>query len=95
MSRRISDPTQFDEHRSRGDSQYPPLVETLETFLSELEVEKIIVADETRAVCPHLFNQVEELFPGLPMDTMPLIEFKSSARRARRYALASLPLLPS
>jgi D-ribose pyranase len=61
----------------------PPFLKTLETVLTELEVEKIIVADETREVSPDLFKQIEDLFPGLPMDTMPHLKFKEVAREAR------------
>ena len=61
----------------------PPFLKTLETILTELEVEKIIVADETREVSPDLFLQIDELFPGLPMDTMPHIKFKEVARDTR------------
>ena len=61
----------------------PPFRETLETILTELEVEKIIVAEETRQVSPELFQRIVELFSGLPMDTMPHIEFKKVARDAR------------
>ena len=61
----------------------PPFLKTLETILTELEVEKIIVADETREVNPDLFKQIEGLFPGLSMDTVPHIKFKEVARDAR------------
>jgi D-ribose pyranase len=61
----------------------PPFLETLKTILTELEVEKIIVADETREVSPELFKEIEELFPGIPMETMPHIEFKKVACDAR------------
>lgn len=61
----------------------PPFLETLKTILTELEVEKIIVAEETKRVSPELFQKIMELFPGLPMDTMPHVEFKKVAREAR------------
>jgi D-ribose pyranase len=61
----------------------PPFLKTLETVLTELEVEKIIVADETREVSPDLFKQIVELFPGQSMDTIPHIQFKEVARDAR------------
>jgi D-ribose pyranase len=61
----------------------PPFLETLKTILTELEVEKTIVAEETTQVSPDLFQKIVELFLGLPMDTMPHIEFKKVAREAR------------
>ena len=61
----------------------PPFLKTLETILAELEVEKIIVADETREVSPDLFKQIEKLFPGLPLETLPHTKFKEVAREAR------------
>jgi D-ribose pyranase len=61
----------------------PPFLKTLKTILTELEVEKIIVAEETKEVSPDLFKKIEKLFPGLPMDTMPHIKFKEIARDAR------------
>jgi D-ribose pyranase len=61
----------------------PPFLETLETILTELEVEKIIVASETKKVSPGLFKKIEELFPVIPMENMPHVEFKKVARDAR------------
>lgn len=61
----------------------PPFLETLKTILTELEVEKILVAEETREVSPELFKQIEALFPGIPMDNMPHVAFKEIAQDAR------------
>jgi len=61
----------------------PPFLVTLKTILTELEVEKIIVAEETREVSPGLFKEIEGLFPDIPMETMPHIEFKQAAQDAR------------
>lgn len=61
----------------------PPFLETLKVILTELEVEKIIVAEETKRVSPQLFASIKELFPDLPLELMPHVEFKKVAREAR------------
>jgi D-ribose pyranase len=61
----------------------PPFLETLKTILTELEVEKIIVAVETKEMSPELFKKTLELFPGLPVETVPHTEFKEIAHGAR------------
>jgi len=61
----------------------PPFLETLKAILTELEVEKIIVAEQTRQVSPDHFRKIEALLPGIPMDTMAHVEFKKLAQEAR------------
>lgn len=61
----------------------PPFLETLKTILTELDVERVIIAEETRQVSPDLFRKIEGLFPGVPLETLPHVEFKKSAREAR------------
>ena len=61
----------------------PPFLETLKTILTELEVERVIVAEETRQSNPDVFKEIEKIFAGLPLETLPHIEFKETAREAR------------
>lgn len=62
---------------------FHPLLKTLETIRTELEVEEIIIADDPIEVSPDLFKRVEESFNGLTMDNMPHFKFKEVAREAR------------
>lgn len=60
----------------------PPFLATLKAILTELEVEKIIVAKETEEANPALFHQIKELFAGFLLQTMPHSEFKKLTRDA-------------
>jgi D-ribose pyranase len=55
----------------------PGLLETVETLAGELQVEKVVVAQETAAVSPHIEEGLKQLFPDAEWTTMPHEEFKA------------------
>ncbi len=54
----------------------PSFIQTLETILGELFVEKAIVAEEMKEVSPHMFEAVLETLDGVPVDMVPHVLFK-------------------
>jgi D-ribose pyranase len=61
----------------------PSFLDTLDVILTELQVEKLIIARETREVSPTMYGAILKRFPGLPVEEMPHVEFKAVAVRAR------------
>lgn len=61
----------------------PGLWETLEAVLSEMTVEKAILAQETTEVSPSLHQQWIEALPGIPWETISHEELKELTRKAK------------
>lgn len=61
----------------------PGFLETLDTVLSELEVEKIILAEEVKTVSPDMNDEIVKRFPDLPIEYVPHVEFKQQTKQAR------------
>lgn len=61
----------------------PGFLETLDTVLTELIVEKIILAEEIKTISPHMNEEILKRFPGIPVEYMPHVEFKQNTRQAR------------
>ncbi|MFQ5421231.1 MAG: D-ribose pyranase [Anaerolineae bacterium] len=55
----------------------PPFVDTLRVVLSELQVEKAIVAEEVISVSPHIFSAIKDLLGNAPIETIPHAAFKA------------------
>jgi D-ribose pyranase len=55
----------------------PGFLETVETLAGELQVEKVVVAQETAAVSPHIEEGLKQLFPDAEWATLPHEEFKA------------------
>jgi D-ribose pyranase len=55
----------------------PGFLETVETLAGELQVEKVVVAQETAAVSPHVEEGLKQLFPDAEWATVPHEEFKA------------------
>jgi D-ribose pyranase len=55
----------------------PGFLETVETLVKELQVEKVVVATETAAISPHIEQRLRQLFPDAEWSTTPHEEFKS------------------
>jgi D-ribose pyranase len=58
-------------------------LETLKTVLQEMQVERIILADETSRVSPHIQAAIQELLPNTPVQTVSHQELKDLTRDAR------------
>ena len=61
----------------------PRFLDVLKVVIGELEVEKIILAEETQKVSPAMYSEIMKLFPGVPVETMPHVEFKKKTRECR------------
>ncbi|NHC40761.1 D-ribose pyranase [Bacillus sp. MM2020_1] len=61
----------------------PSFLETLDTVLTELEVERIILAEEVKTVSPEMHDQIVSRFPNLPIEYVPHVEFKQQTKQAR------------
>ncbi len=64
-------------------SGIPGFLETLETVLTEMAVEKAIIADEMQDVSPQLFAALKERLGEIPIETTPHTQFKEMTRDAR------------
>ena len=54
----------------------PSFLETLEVVLSELYVEKVIVAEEMRSVSPQMFEAFKTKIGEVPIELIPHVAFK-------------------
>ena len=54
----------------------PRFLETLEVVLQELEVERVVVADEMQQFDNGVYEGVQRLLPDVPMDSVPHERFK-------------------
>jgi D-ribose pyranase len=61
----------------------PGFLETLRVVLEEVQVEGAILAEEMIRINPGLFEQVKDLLPDIPLETIPHAEFKNQTRKAR------------
>lgn len=61
----------------------PGFVETLGVILTEMQVERIILAEETRQVSPHIQEAIAELLPGVPVKVVSHQELKQLCANAR------------
>jgi D-ribose pyranase len=61
----------------------PTLLDTLRVVLTEMRVERAIVAEEMLKVSPNLYQAVEELLGDVPIETVTHLVFKEHTRSAR------------
>ncbi|MEN6410048.1 MAG: D-ribose pyranase [Anaerolineaceae bacterium] len=73
-------PRRIDLALTRG---VPGFLQTLEVILSELNVERIIIARETAQVSPQIFEAVKRLLPNIPVEQISHEEFKRTTASAR------------
>ncbi len=62
---------------------FPRFLDVLKAVSGELSVEKIILAEETQKVSPEMYKSIIELFPDIPIETMPHVDFKRKTKEAR------------
>jgi D-ribose pyranase len=60
-------------------------LDTLRVVLSELQVERIIVAEETRRVSPAVWESIQHLLPNVPVDWVSHEEFKAQTAGSRAF----------
>jgi len=61
----------------------PTFLETLRVVLTEMYVEKAIVAEEMLEKSLALYGQLKELLGSTPVEVIPHIDFKQQTRSAR------------
>lgn len=61
----------------------PSFAQVLEAIASELRVEEIVVASETFDANPDALCAIEANFPGVPVISVPHVEFKALTRETR------------
>lgn len=62
----------------------PKFLDVLKAVLSEVVVEKIILAEEVKTISPHMHQEILALFPAdIEVVYMPHVEFKNNTKRAR------------
>lgn len=73
-------PRRIDLALTRG---VPGFIQTLEAVLTELRVERIIIARETGEVSPQILAQIEQLLPDVPVQQLSHEKFKQVTSSAR------------
>ena len=61
----------------------PSFLETLSAVLTELKVERIMIASEMRQASPGLYRAIENLLPNVPVQEVPHEMFKVETQSAR------------
>lgn len=61
----------------------PGFVDTLDVILSEMQVERILLAKETVEKSPHIQQEIVERLPQTPVETISHEELKQLCHRAR------------
>lgn len=61
----------------------PGFLELLDTVISELIVEKIILAEEVKTVSPSMHEEILKRFPGIMVEYLPHVDFKENTKKAR------------
>ena len=60
----------------------PGFLETVEAVASELQVERIILAEETTTVSPHIYEALRRLFEGAVIETVSHARLKELSAQA-------------
>ena len=61
----------------------PGFKETLAAVVSEMVVEKVVLASETREISPALYGWLREVFPKQEFELVPHAQFKLMAREVK------------
>jgi D-ribose pyranase len=61
----------------------PPMLDVLETIVSELQVERAVIASELRERNEPFAERIRALVPAATVDAVPHDEFKALSARAR------------
>lgn len=59
----------------------PAFLDTLDAVLSELYVERVVLADEICTVSPHLNDEILKRLPGVQVEYVPHEEFKKLTQK--------------
>lgn len=61
----------------------PGAIQTLKVVLEEMQVEKVLLAEEAKERNPRFLADVQELLPGVPVEYVSHAEFKRRSASAR------------
>jgi D-ribose pyranase len=61
----------------------PGFIDTLRVVLSEMQVEKVIIAKEMKQVSPGILTEVQGLIGEVPVDFVPHQQFKDLTKSSR------------
>ncbi len=61
----------------------PTFLDTLRAVLTEMQVQRAIVAEEMLEASPGLYEALEEVLGGVPIETVTHLTFKEQTRPAR------------
>jgi D-ribose pyranase len=61
----------------------PSFIATLQVVLSEMQVEKIILAEEIKQISPGILTEVQGLIGGIPIEFVPHQQFKNLTKSSR------------
>lgn len=61
----------------------PAFLDTLRVILTEMQVERAVVASEMLEVSPTVYQAIKALLGEIPIDTLPHESFKQQTRSAR------------
>ena len=61
----------------------PTFLDTLKVVLSEMHIEKAIVADEILSVSPTMHEEIKKIIADVPIETVPHSEFKRMTESTR------------
>ena len=61
----------------------PGAIQTLKVVLDEMEVEKVILAEEVKDSNPKFLGDVQNLLPGVPVEYLTHSELKAMTKSAR------------
>ena len=64
-------------------SGIPTFLDTLEVILSEMHIEKAIIADEMMSVSPAMHEEVKKIIANVPIESIPHTEFKKMTAATR------------
>lgn len=61
----------------------PGFMETAEAIANELEVDRIIIAEETEEASPEIISGLKKIFQGVDIQTVPHAELKELSHKAK------------
>ena len=61
----------------------PRFIDTVRAVLSELQVESAVVAEEMEAISPGIYEQIEGLLGGVPIQKVSHEQFKQRTRSSK------------
>jgi D-ribose pyranase len=63
----------------------PEFFDVLDTVLAEMVVEGATVSAEVAEASPHVLEKLRDRLPGIEIELVPHVEFKSRTQRARAF----------